>query len=62
MNFLLLNSLFQDATPDTSAYMVAGYAVFFVIMLIYLASLAIRQRNFKKDAELLEDLDDKNRS
>jgi phosphotransferase system glucose/maltose/N-acetylglucosamine-specific IIC component len=46
--------LFQDAPPDTSAYMIAGYAVFFAISIIYVFSLAIRRRNLERDLETLE--------
>jgi hypothetical protein len=47
----------QEITPNTSAYMIAGYVVIFGVILIYLASLAIRRRNLKQDLEMLEDLD-----
>ncbi len=39
--------------------MIAGYAVIFGVILIYLISLAIRQRSYKRDKEVLEDLDHK---
>jgi hypothetical protein len=45
--------LFQDVTPDTSGYMVAGYAIFFVIFAIYLLSLFLRTRNLRKDLGVL---------
>jgi hypothetical protein len=48
---------FQDPTPDTSTYMIAGYAIFFVVTLIYLASLSIRWRNLRQDLETLRDLE-----
>jgi hypothetical protein len=48
--------LFQDAPPDTSTYMIAGYAIFFFIGAIYLASLAIRRRNLEQDLHTLESL------
>ena len=44
---------FQEAPPDTSGYMIAGYAVFFVISAIYLLSLIVRQGNLTKDLEAL---------
>jgi hypothetical protein len=44
---------FQEAPPDTSGYMIAGYAVFFVISAIYLLSLILRQRNLQRDLEAL---------
>ena len=42
-------------TPDTSAYMIGGYAVFAVVMTIYLASLYLRTRNLRRDLDMLED-------
>jgi hypothetical protein len=47
----------QEITPNTSAYMIAGYVVIFGVILIYLTSLAIRRRNLKQDLEMLEELD-----
>jgi hypothetical protein len=48
---------FQETTPDTSGYMIAGYVITFVIMGIYVASLYLRNRNFQQDITLLEELD-----
>jgi CcmD family protein len=47
----------QDAPPNTTSYMIAGYAVIFIVLALYLASLAIRQRNLRRDAETLEQLE-----
>ena len=47
---------FQEMPPDTSIYMIAGYAVFFVVMTVYLLSLFIRSRNLKRDLSVLEDM------
>jgi hypothetical protein len=46
----------MEPTPDTSAYMIAGYALTFIVMGIYLASLYIRSANLKRDQETLESL------
>ena len=46
--------LLQEATPDTSAYMIAGYAVFCIVMIVYMASLAIRRRNLEQDLTTLQ--------
>jgi hypothetical protein len=46
-------------TPDTSGYMFLGYGFLFVAMALYLASLYLRQRNFKRDLELMEELEKK---
>jgi hypothetical protein len=48
--------LFQDTTPDTSAYMIAGYTIFFILMAVYLFSLFIRTRNLNQDLTILESL------
>jgi hypothetical protein len=50
-------SFFQHNTPDTSKYMLAGYVIFFIVMILYPLSLYLRQRKLQKDLELLEDLD-----
>lgn len=48
---------FLETTPDTSQYMVAGYAIAFGVMIIYVASLYIRSRNLKRDMFMLEEMD-----
>lgn len=49
--------LFQEATPDTSGYMIAGYVIAFVVMGLYVASIYLRNRNLKQDMTLLEEMD-----
>ena len=48
---------FQEATPDTSGYMIAGYAIAFVVMGLYVASMYLRSRNLKQDMSILEEMD-----
>ena len=48
----------QTTTPDTSGYMIAGYAVAFIVMGLYVASMYIRTRNLKQDMETLEEMDE----
>jgi hypothetical protein len=48
---------FQELTPDTSGYMVAGFIVAFTVMGIYVASLIIRWRNLNQDQQLLEEME-----
>jgi uncharacterized protein with FMN-binding domain len=48
---------FQEATPDTSGYMIAGYVVAFVVMGLYVASMYLRSRNLKQDISTLEEMD-----
>jgi len=50
--FSLLN-----APVDTNSYYIAGYAIFFIVVGLYLASLFIRDRNLKQEYELLIELD-----
>ncbi len=50
---------FQEPTPDTSGYMIAGYAVFFIVGAIYLVSLFVRNRNLRRDLETLEEINRK---
>ena len=51
---------FLEAPPNTSSYMIAGYAVAFGVMLIYVVSLFIRSRNLKRDLSTLEEMDKEN--
>jgi hypothetical protein len=48
---------FQEATPDTSGYMIAGYVVAFVVMALYVASMYLRSRSLKQDMSMLEEMD-----
>ncbi len=46
-------------TPaETTDYMIAGYAVIFTVMFLYMGSLALRRRNLERDIALLEELDE----
>lgn len=51
--------MFLETIPDTSGYMIAGYAVSFITMGIYAVSLYIRHNNLKRDLEILEALEEK---
>lgn len=48
----------QQSPPDTSAYMIAAYAVIFGVMLVYVASLFIRRRNLVQDLEVLKEIEE----
>ncbi|MCP4142408.1 MAG: hypothetical protein GY755_19395 [Chloroflexi bacterium] len=45
-------------TIDTSNYMIAGYAIFFGVTIVYLLSLYTRWKNLQRDLETLEELDE----
>jgi hypothetical protein len=49
--------LLQEATANTDGYMIAGYAVAFIVMALYVASIYIRNRNLNRDLSTLEELD-----
>ncbi len=49
----------MEGPANTLTYMIAGYAVIFGILLVYLVSLIARWRNLRKDAEILKDLEKK---
>jgi hypothetical protein len=48
---------FQEAPADTTTYMIAGYAVIFGVMLLYVISLYIRKRNLERDLEVLQEIE-----
>ena len=52
--FHLLNLLLQEEIPDTSQYMIAGYAVIFGLMAIYLLSLYLRHRALQRSQNSLD--------
>ena len=47
----------QEAIPDTSGYMIAGYAVAFIVMGLYILSMYLRTRNLNQDIAMLEEMD-----
>jgi hypothetical protein len=51
-----------EAPPDTSAYMIAGYVIFFIIAAIYIISLLVRWRNLNQDMTMLEAIEKDNKS
>ena len=53
---MLLSMLLQEGPANTTSYMIAGYAIIFGVMLIYLISLLVRQRNLNRDLEVLEEI------
>ena len=50
----------MDTGPaQTMGYMLAGYGVIAVVLVVYVASLVVRWRNLKADEEALKELEDK---
>jgi hypothetical protein len=48
---------FQETTANTDGYMIAGYAVAFIVMALYVVSIYLRNRNLNRDLTLLEEMD-----
>lgn len=48
---------FQEATPDTSGYMIAGYTITFVVLGLYVLSMYLRNRNYQQDKSMLDELE-----
>jgi len=46
-----------QAPADTDGYFIAGYAVFFIVMAVYLAVLVVRNRNLEREYKMLAELD-----
>ena len=59
---MLLSLLLQDGPAETTNFMIAGYAVIFGVMLIYLVSLNVRRRNLRQDLEMFQELENKQSS
>lgn len=51
----LLTFMQPSVDPNRfNSYLLLGYFVMWLIVVVYIASLAIRQRNMEKDIELME--------
>ena len=48
----------QQGPAETTIYMVAGYAVIFGVMLLYLVGLVIRGRRMAQDLAALEEMEE----
>jgi hypothetical protein len=48
---------FQESTPDTSGYLIAGYVIAFLVMGLYVASIYFRSRNLHQDMTILEEME-----
>ncbi len=53
---MLFSLLLQEGPANTTNFMIAGYAVIFGVMLLYMISLLVRQRNLQKDLEVLAEI------
>lgn len=46
----------MDITPNTTQYMIAGYAVFSTVVVLYLVSLYTRWQRLQRDLLSLEEM------
>jgi len=49
----------MEGPANTLNYMIAGYAVIFGVMAVYLVSLVVRQHNLREDEEALKEINKK---
>ena len=47
--------LFQEMPALTTNYMLAGFIVIFGVILLYIVSLLVRQKNLRQDLEVLSE-------
>lgn len=52
----------MQGPANTLNYMIAGYAVFFLVLIAYIISLVVRWHNLRHDAALLEQLEDERKA
>jgi len=50
--------LLQDQPPDTVSYLILGYVIIGVVGLGYVLTLVVRQRNLRRDLDVLERMKD----
>jgi CcmD family protein len=55
----MLTSILQQAPAETTRYMIAGYSVIFTVVFLYIISLILRRRNLKRDLEILNEMEQK---
>lgn len=44
-------------SPETTNYMIGGFATFFIVFSVYIASMAVRWNNLRRDKLALEELE-----
>jgi CcmD family protein len=58
MNALyLIATVLNEEPPDTVSYLILGYVIIGVVGLGYVATLLIRQRNLRRELDVLERLE-----
>jgi hypothetical protein len=44
-------------TPETTNYLIAGYAVFFGVFIFFIISMAVRWSHLKRDLQSLQEME-----
>ncbi len=55
----MLLSIIHQAPAETTRYMIAGYAVIFSVIFVYVASLFVRSRKLSQEIQTLNELEEK---
>jgi CcmD family protein len=54
---LILSAALQTGDPNQfNGFMILGYVVMWLVVMVYLVTMSSRQRNVKEEVELLEQL------
>ena len=53
-----MEMLMVQGPAETTAYFIAGYAIIFGVMFLYLVSLMVRWRNQAEDLQILEEIEE----
>jgi len=59
MNPVLLTAVFQsaaDVANQFNGYLMLGYFVMWLIVMAYIVTLVVRQRNLKQDLQLMQQI------
>lgn len=51
--------ILAQGPAETTGYFIAGYAIIFGVMFIYLVSLVVRWRNQSQDLQILSEIQDR---
>ncbi len=58
----LVQAALAQGAAETTQYMVAGFAVIFGVMAVYLASLILERGNLQQELQLLEEIGKENQT
>lgn len=59
MNAVMVTAVFQaasDIANQFNGYLMLGYFVMWLIVMVYIVSLIVRQRNLKQDLQLMQQI------